>query len=78
MSKRQKQIDKIKANPRKVKFGQLELLLFSFEFVRVDSRGSHKAYRHRDGRTVVVVRPHGGRKECSMSDVIKVIKVLGL
>ena len=78
MTKRQKLIDKIKANPHKVRFAQLELLLFSDNFVRVSRRGSHIAYRHKDGRTVVMVRPHGQRKECCQSDVFKVIKVLGL
>ena len=78
MTKRQKLIDKIKANPHKVKFVQLELLLFAEDFVRVSRRGSHIAYRHRDRRTVVIVRPHGGRKECSRSDVIRVLKVVGL
>lgn len=78
MTKRQKLIDRIKENPHKVRFAQLENLLSSFNFIKLDQRGSHVAYRHRDGRTVVIVRPHGNYKECCRSDVVKAIRILGL
>ncbi len=78
MTKYDKLIQRIKANPHDVRFAELQLVLFRYGFVRAESRGSHVAFQHPDGRTLIIVKPHGVRKTCLEADVNKVMERLEL
>jgi predicted RNA binding protein YcfA (HicA-like mRNA interferase family) len=66
---------KIKANPKGVRFSELERLILKAGFERVNTRGSHSVYK-RGERILTVVKPHGGHKHCHWLDVRDVLKVL--
>ena len=77
MSRREKLLEKMRANPGDVRFSEVEALLRHEGFVLFNSRGSHRAYHRADGRLLTVVRPHGGRKTCHPVDVRKLLEALG-
>ena len=71
----EKNLSKIKQNPRGVRFKELEEIILGSGFKCVNIRGSHYVYR-KGGRILTVVKPHGGHKHCHWLDVKDVIKVL--
>ena len=58
MSKREKLRQKLRNNPKGVKFSELETLLQRYEFTRIRVAGSHHIYRH-SGNTKLVIPVHG-------------------
>ncbi len=58
MSKREKLRQKLRNNPKGVKFSELETLLGRCEFMLIRVAGSHHIFRHRSN-TKVVIPVHG-------------------
>ncbi|HCC68814.1 MAG TPA: hypothetical protein DEP99_02900 [Nitrospiraceae bacterium] len=68
MGKIEKLIEKIKANPRHVRFEDLLKALKDKGYDIINIKGSH--YSFSDGKTTItIVRPHGGNKFCHVLDV---------
>jgi len=78
MSRRDKLLERMRSSPGATRFSQLHALLGYEGFTVINTRGSHFTYQHRDGRLLVVVRPHGTRTTCHPRDVRKVLEALGL
>jgi len=78
MTRMQKLTEKIKSNPRQVRFAELQLLLFAEGFIVFNQRGSHITYHRLSGLPITIVKPHGGTAYCSKWDVLKVIRILEL
>ena len=74
MSRMDKLIQRIKENPKNVRFEDIESLLNGLGF-QTRSRGSH--YTFKKGRAIImVVRPHGRKKFTAMVDVKKILDYL--
>lgn len=74
MPKREKLLQKIKDNPRNVRFQEIESLLNGLGF-ETRSRGSH--YTFKKGKTIImVVKPHAGKKFTAMADIKKILEYL--
>lgn len=71
----EKDLSRIKQNPKGVRFKELEGVILGSGFKRVNIRGSHCVYKKRN-RILTVVKPHGGHKHRHWLDVKNVIKVL--
>jgi predicted RNA binding protein YcfA (HicA-like mRNA interferase family) len=78
MARREKLLRKMRLSPQSIRFGEIEALLRYEGFVSINQRGSHHTFQHSDGRVIMVVRPHGGRKTCHPNDVYAVLDVLGV
>jgi predicted RNA binding protein YcfA (HicA-like mRNA interferase family) len=73
LGKTEKLIDKIKANPKHVRFDDLMKVLKARGYDIINIRGSH--YSFSNGQTTLtIVRPHSGNKFCHVLDVKEVIK----
>lgn len=75
MTKREKRLQKIRNNPKNVKFKDLEALLIDFGFVFDRASGSHRLFtREIGGESVSVVVPYKRVvKETYVKDVLKLI-----
>jgi len=71
----EKNISKIKQNPKGVRFKELERVILAAEFTRINIRGSHYVYK-KGSKVLTVVKPHGGHKHCHWLDVKDVIRIL--
>jgi predicted RNA binding protein YcfA (HicA-like mRNA interferase family) len=71
----EKDLSRIKQNPKVVRFKELEGIILGSGFTRVNIRGSHYVYK-KGNRILTVVKPHRGHKHCHWLDVKDVIKVL--
>jgi predicted RNA binding protein YcfA (HicA-like mRNA interferase family) len=71
----EKDISRMKQNPKGVRFKELEDIILGSGFKRVNIRGGHYVYKKGD-RILTVVKPHRGHKHCHWLDVKDVIKVL--
>lgn len=78
VSRRKKLLQRMRISPHKIRFEEAEALLVYEGFVLVNSQGSHRTYRHPDGRAVFLVRPHGGRTTCHPDDVRDLLRILDL
>ena len=74
MSRMDKLIQRIKENPKNVRFEDIESLLNGLGF-QTRSRGSH--YTFKKGKTIMmVVKPHGRKKFTAMVDIKKMLDYL--
>ncbi|GAB4409296.1 MAG: hypothetical protein OHK0032_04830 [Thermodesulfovibrionales bacterium] len=74
MSRMDKLIQRMKKNPKNVRFEDIESLLNGLGF-QTKSRGSH--YTFKKGKTIImVVKPHSRRKLTAMVDVKKILDYL--
>ena len=71
----EKDLSKIKQNPKSVRFKELERVILGSGFKCVNIRGSHYVYKKAD-KILTVVKPHRGHKHCHWLDVKDVVKVL--
>jgi predicted RNA binding protein YcfA (HicA-like mRNA interferase family) len=78
MSKRDKLVERIRANPRNVRFADVVSLLRHEGFVLFNQRGSHCTFHRRGGRLLTIVKPHGRHKTCHPADVKKILAALNL
>jgi len=67
---------KLKNNPRGIRYAELIRVLRDLGFEETRSRGSHHVFRRRGGPSLLIVKPHGGRRLCAIADVKKVIEFL--
>jgi predicted RNA binding protein YcfA (HicA-like mRNA interferase family) len=70
-----KDLTKIKANPKGVRFNELEKVILRAGFRLVNIRGSHHVYK-RGEKILTVVKPQGRHKHCHWLDVRDVIRFL--
>lgn len=78
MSRRDKLLERMRENPRSVRFEQVVALLGFEGFVLFNRRGSHCTFHRANGRVLTLVRPHGGRKTCHPDDIRRILAALGL
>jgi len=71
----EKDLARMKQNPKGVRFRELERVILGSGFRRVNIRGSHHVYK-RGKRVLTVVKPHGGHKHCHWLDVKDTIRIL--
>lgn len=71
----EKDLARIKQNPKGVRFKELERVILGSGFKRVNIRGSHHVYKRRE-KILTVVKPHGGHKHCHWLDVKDTIRIL--
>jgi len=71
----EKDLSRIKQNPKGVRFSELERVILQEGFKRVNVRGSHHVYK-KGSKILTVVKPHAGHKHCHWLDVKDVIKNL--
>ena len=76
MSRREKLLDRMRKTPDQIRVTMVEALLRFEGFILVNRRGSHDTYRRADGRILVVVRPHGGKKTCHPRDIRRILEAL--
>ncbi len=75
MAKDPGELQRLKRDPKGVRFSELERIILRTGFVLDRTRGSHHVYV-RGNRVLTVVKPHGGRKACHPRDVRDVIRFL--
>ena len=65
MSKRRKRYRKIREQPHKVRFEEIELFLSELEFVKISKRGSHVIFVHEkfEDLQITIPRPHGKQRK---------------
>lgn len=74
MGKTEKLIEKIKINPKHVRFDDLIKVLKFRGYDIINVKGSH--YSLTNGKTTItVVRPHGSNKFCHIQDVKEIIRL---
>jgi predicted RNA binding protein YcfA (HicA-like mRNA interferase family) len=71
----EKDLFRIKQNPKGVRFNELERVILGTGFKRINIKGSHHVYK-KGNRILTLVKPHGGHKHCHWLDVIDVIRIL--
>ena len=74
MGKREKLIDKIKTNPKHVRFEGLIKVLKDGGYDIINTKGSHYSFSNGE-TTLTIVRPHGSNKFCHVQDVKAVIRL---
>ena len=76
MASIEKLLQRLRNNPRAVRYDELVRVLRWLGWSEVGSRGSHHRFEPADGtRFLVVVKPHGGRKHVSPRAVADVLAV---
>lgn len=75
MGRRRDDLQRLKRNPRDVRFSELERIILRAGFVLDRTRGSHHVYV-RGRRVLTIVKPHGTHKTCHPTDVRDVIRFL--
>ena len=79
MTKREKRLQKMRNNPKAVRFNDLLSVLDDYEFNVGDARGSHYVVSHPDYSAIEafsIVRPHGKRKQVAAVYVKKVLAAI--
>lgn len=79
MVKKEKRLQKIRQNPKNVRYDDLVNCLLDYGFT-IDGEGtSHRSVRGRAGDevlTTTIVKPHGGRKQVAITYVKNVLKLI--
>ncbi len=73
MGKAEKLLEKIKTNPKNVRFEELCKVLKNKGYDIINMKGSHYSFSNGE-RTLTIVKPHGRNKFCHVLDVKEVIK----
>jgi predicted RNA binding protein YcfA (HicA-like mRNA interferase family) len=76
MSKIQKLINSLLAEPPEIDFKSIKLVLENFDFMEIRSTGSHHVFRHEDGRMLVI--PKAGGQKVKRVYIRKIITLLEL
>jgi predicted RNA binding protein YcfA (HicA-like mRNA interferase family) len=76
MSGLDKLIERMRRNPKAVRFDELVRALASLGWWEAAVRGSHHRFRSSAGEELTVVRPHGGRAYCSPRAVLDVLAMV--
>ncbi len=75
MVSKSENMERLKRNPKGIRFQDLERIILRAGFVLDRTRGSHCVYV-RGGRVLTVVKPHGKHKTCHPKDVRDVLRFL--
>ncbi len=75
MSRIEKLVQRMAANPRNVRFAEARRVLEAYSWAVDNIVGSHYTFL-RGRRRLVLVRPHGGRKTLHPKDVKKVLEAI--
>ena len=73
MGKAEKLLEKIRTNPKNVRFEELCKVLKGKGYDTINIKGSHYSFSNGE-KTITVVKPHGGHKFCHVLDVKEVIR----
>ena len=73
MVKKEKLLEKIKTNPKNVRFEEVCKILKDRGYDIINTKGSHYSFSNGQ-KTLTIVKPHGGNKFCHVIDVKEVIK----
>lgn len=73
MGKEEKLLERIKRNPKNVRFNDLCKVLKNKGYKNINTRGSHYSFSN-NTKTITIIRPHSGKKFCNSLDVKEVIK----
>ena len=73
MVKKEKLLEKIKTNPKNIRFEELRKVLIDRGYDIINIKGSHYSFSN-GHRTLTIEKPHGGNKFCHLLDVREVIK----
>ena len=73
MSRVEKLLERIKNNPKNVRFEELTKLLKNKGYEVINVKGSHYSFSNNE-KTITIVKPHGVNKFCYILDVKEVIK----
>jgi predicted RNA binding protein YcfA (HicA-like mRNA interferase family) len=73
MVKKEKLLEKIKTNPKNVRFEELCKALKDRGYDIINKKGSHYSFSNGQ-KTLTIVKPHGGNKFCHVLDVKEIIK----
>ncbi|MBM4137045.1 MAG: type II toxin-antitoxin system HicA family toxin [Nitrospira sp.] len=73
MGKMEKLLEKIKTNPKNVRFEELCKILKSKGYDIINVKGSHYSFSNGE-KTITIVKPHGENKFCHVLDVKEVIR----
>lgn len=76
MSRLAKLVTKFLSHPSEVRFEEVRLLLETFGFEEVRSKGSHHSFRHPDGRKITI--PKKGGQQVKGSYVRQIVELLKL
>lgn len=77
MSRIEKLKRRIAENPQGIRFEEVVRVLQDLGWMEVRRQGSHVVFRPSgNGPSIVIVRPHGGRKLCHIADIRRVIEIL--
>jgi hypothetical protein len=71
----EKDLSRIKQNPKGIRFDELGRIILRGGFKRVNIRGSHYVYK-KGSKILTVIKPRGGHKHYHWLDVKDVIKIL--
>lgn len=74
MGKTEKLYERIKANPKHVRFDDLVKVLKYKGYDIINIKGSHYSFSNGES-TVTLVRPHGSNKFCHIQDVKDIIRL---
>jgi len=69
------ELDRLRRNPKGIRFADLERVILRAGFTLDRSRGSHRVYV-RGGQVLTIVKPHGTHTSCHPRDVRDVIRFL--
>jgi len=61
MAKKDKRLDKARANPQNITYDELDAILTGFGFVNVRAKGSHNQYRHPKSAARLSIPKHGSK-----------------
>lgn len=73
MGRIEKLVDKVKRNPKNIRFEELCNVLNHKGYDIINVKGSHYSFSNGE-KTLTIVKPHGGHKFCHVMDVKEVIK----
>ena len=73
MVKKEKLLEKIKTNPKNIRFEDLCNVLKDRGYDIINTKGSHYSFSNGQ-KTLTIVKPHGGNKFCHVLDVKEAIK----
>jgi len=74
LGKTEKLLDRIKTNPKHVRFDDLIKVLKFKGYDIINVKGSHYSFSN-NKNTITVVRPHGSHKFCHIQDVKEIIRL---
>lgn len=78
MTRKQRLLQKFINNPKSLRYSQIELLLIALEFERIEAKGSHKKFKHRQLEQDLIIPVHNNEckpfyKQLVLKTIMKLI-----